>query len=200
MDGRALKEGSMWSVKRLSVGFIVGTAGVIALGAQSAADTWPQRTVRVIVPLPAGTAIDVSARLFAEKLSPRWNQPVVVENIAGADGILAAKEFANRKDDHHSLLYSFAGLITINPILYKTLPYDPAHNLVPITISSDNFLAIAASDKLNVQSLRDLVALAKSHPTKLNWAATSGIPYYAFAGSQKTVGIQLVHVPYRDFN
>jgi tripartite-type tricarboxylate transporter receptor subunit TctC len=168
------------------------------LCAQTTAPSWPQRAVRVIVPLPAGTAIDVSARLFGEELSLRWKQPVVVENIPGADGILATKEFVGRIDGH-TLLYSFAGLITINPLLYKSLPYDPARDLVPIAITSDNFLAIAASRQLKIGSLGDLVKLAKSRPGKLNWAATAGIPYFAFAGFQKSAQIDMAYIPYRDF-
>src|SRR5262249_35203676 len=144
-----------------------------AFSSELPAQTWPQRPVRVIVPLPPGTAIDVSARLFGEHLSARWKQPVIVENVAGADGILAAKEFVNRHDDH-TLLYSFAGLITINPLLYEKLPYDPARDLAPIATSSDNFLAIAASKKAEVSSLDGLVKRAKAQPSKLNWAATSG--------------------------
>ncbi len=168
------------------------------LTTQTSAQSWPQHPVRVIVPLPAGTAIDVSARLFGEELSHRWRQPVIVENVPGADGILATKEFVSRTDGH-TLLYSFAGLITINPLLYKSLPYDPARDLVPIAITSDNFLAIAASKKSKIGSLGDLVNLSKSQPGKLNWAATAGIPYFAFAGFQKRAQIDIVYVPYRDF-
>jgi tripartite-type tricarboxylate transporter receptor subunit TctC len=163
------------------------------------AQSWPQRTVRVIVPLPPGTAVDVSARLFAEHLSTRWKQPVIIENIAGADGIIAAKEFVGKHDDH-TLMYSFAGLITINPLLYEKLPYDPARDLVPIAMSSENFLVVAASAKLQVGSLDDLVKLARSRSAKLNWAATAGLPYFAYAGFLRNVGIEMVYVPYRDFN
>jgi tripartite-type tricarboxylate transporter receptor subunit TctC len=161
--------------------------------------SWPARTVRIIVPLPAGTAVDVSARLFAEQLAQKWKQPVIVDNMPGADGILAAREFVTKRDDH-TLLYSFAGPITINPVLYDKLPYDPARDLVPIAISSDNVLALAVSSRLAVRTLGELVALARSHAAKLNWAATSGLPYFAFAGFQKSAGIDLVYVPYRDFN
>jgi len=181
----------------LHLAFIGGIA-CAALPASLSAQTWPQRPVRLIVPLPAGTAIDVSARLFSEELSHRWKQPVIVENIPGADGILGAKEFVSRSDGH-TLLYSFAGLITINPLIYKTLPYDPTRDLVPIAIASDNFLAIAASKRSTITTLAELMKAAKSEPGKLNWAATAGIPYFAFAGLQKNGGLDMVYVPYRDF-
>ena len=93
--------------------------------APSNAEPWPQRTVRVIVPLPPGIAIDLLARLFAEHLSERWHQSVVVENRPGADGIPAMTEFI-RSRDNHTLLFSFAGIITINPVVYDKLPYDPS--------------------------------------------------------------------------
>jgi tripartite-type tricarboxylate transporter receptor subunit TctC len=85
-------------------------------------------------------------------------------------------------------------------VLYEKLPYDPTRDLVPIATSSDNLLAIAVSPKLDVRSLDELVKLARSRPAKLNWAATSGLPYFAFAGFEKSAGIELVYVPYRDFN
>jgi tripartite-type tricarboxylate transporter receptor subunit TctC len=123
---------------------------------------------QVIIPLPAGTSVDISARLFAEQLAARWGQPVVIENMPGADGILAVKEFISRSSDQHTLLYSFAGLITINPFLREKLPYDPARDLVPLATSSDNFLAIGVPSKLQAASLGELVTLAHSQPTKLN--------------------------------
>ena len=177
---------------------LIGALACAALPSPLCAQEWPQHLVRVIVPLPAGTAIDVSARLFGEELSHRWKQPVIIENMPGADGILGAKEFVSRSDGH-TLLYSFAGLITINPFLYKSLPYDAERDLVPIATTSDNFLAIAASKKSKIGSLADLVRLAKAQPGRLNWAATAGIPYFAFAGFQRTAGIDMAYVPYRDF-
>jgi tripartite-type tricarboxylate transporter receptor subunit TctC len=189
----------MCALKRFLAALVIGIVSSLVPLAPSLAQTWPQRTVRVIVPLPPGTPPDISARLFAEHLSVRWKQPVIIENITGADGILAAKEFVSRRDDH-TLLYSFAGLITINPVLYEKLPYDPARDLVPIATTSDNFLVVAASAKLQVGSLGDLVKLARSASTKLNWAATAGLPYFAFASFLKNAGIEMVYVPYRDFN
>jgi len=189
----------MLKLNRQIAALTVGLAAVSALSLEASAQSWPKRTVRVIVPLPPGTAIDVSARIIAEHLSGRWAQPVVVENITGADGILATKEFVGRHDDH-TLLYSFAGPITINPLLYEKLPYDPARDLVPIATTSDNFLVVATSAKLKVHSLTDLIKYARSSSAKLNWAATAGIPYFAFAGFLKSSGVEMTYVPYRDFN
>ena len=95
--------------------------------AQSApAPNWPQHTVRLITPLGPGSGMDVAARLFAERLSQKWGQPVVVENRQGADGILAVQSFLSDRDNH-SLIFGFAGLISINPMIHgDKLPYDVA--------------------------------------------------------------------------
>jgi tripartite-type tricarboxylate transporter receptor subunit TctC len=163
------------------------------------AQSWPQRPVRVIVPNPPGTGIDLITRLFSERLGARWGWPAIVENLPGADGNIAVREFVSRRDDH-TLLYSFAGPITLNPLIYQRLPYDPASDLVPIASTTDNFLVIAASAALKVGSLAELERIARSRSNKLNWAATPGLPYFAFAGFQKSAGLDMVHVPYRDFN
>jgi len=167
--------------------------------ASAFAQSWPQRTVRVIVPNPAGVGMDIVTRLFTERLSKRWEQAVVVENIPGADGTLAAREFVAKRDNH-TLLFAFPGLISINPPTYDKLPYDPAQDLVPIASASDNFLAIAVSANLKAGSLGELIEAARTRSTKLNWAATPGLPHFAFAGLQKRAGIDSVQVPYLDFN
>ena len=179
--------------------FVVSLAGaLVAWATSSQAEPWPQRTVRVIVPLPPGAATDLAARLFAEKLASRWRQPVVIENRQGADGIPAVSGFVNARDDH-TLLCSFAGIITINPLLHDRLPYDPAADVVPIVPVADNFLGVSASATLKVDTLAGLVSAAKAQPGKLNWAATPGLPYYILLALMKGTGIELVQVSYRDF-
>ena len=167
----------------------------------SPADTsaWPDRTVRVITPNPPGTTLDIVTRLFADRLAARWTRAVVVENIPGADGTLAAREFVAKRDNH-TLLYSFPGLITINPLTYANLPYDPSRDLVPIASTSDNYVAIAASGNLKIKSVAELTWLARMRTGRLTWAATPGIPYFALLGMQQSIGISMTQVPYRDFN
>src|SRR6185369_5431952 len=105
---------------------------------------WPQRTVRIIVPNPPGTATDVTARLYAEKLSMRWGKPVVVENRPGPDAIIAVSALISARDGH-TLLFSFGGPVTINPIVNDKLPYDPERDLVPIVSGTDSFLGIGTN-------------------------------------------------------
>ena len=189
----------MRMMQRSAYALAIGIVGGLALwAAPSKAEPWPQRTVRVIVPLPPGVPTDLVCRLFAERLSEPWRQPVAVENRQGVDGIPAVSGFVSARDDH-TLLCSFPGVITINPLIYEKLPYDPRRDLVPVVSLSDNFIGIAVSAALKVNSLDDFVKLARSQPGKLNWAASPGNPLYGFAALLKSAGIEMVQVSYRDF-
>jgi tripartite-type tricarboxylate transporter receptor subunit TctC len=162
------------------------------------AQSWPTHTVRMITPLGPGSGMDVAARLFAEKLSAKWGQPVVVENRQGADGILAVQSFLTDRDNH-SLIFGFPGLISINPLIHDKLPYDPERDIVPVASAIDSTLALTASATLNVSTLAEFVAAAKTQPGKINWAATTGLPLYVVATLQKAAGIDIAQISYRDF-
>jgi tripartite-type tricarboxylate transporter receptor subunit TctC len=159
---------------------------------------WPQRSVRLVTPLGPGSGMDVAARLFADRLSARWGQPVVVENRQGADGILAVQSFLSDRD-HHSLIFGFAGLHSINPLIHgDKLPYD-ARDVVPVASAIESTLAVIATASLNVDSIAGFVKAAREQPGKLNWAATTGLPLYVVAALQKNAGIDITQVTYRDF-
>jgi tripartite-type tricarboxylate transporter receptor subunit TctC len=114
----------------------------LALGApSSSAQQWPQRSVKFILPLGPGSGVDISARLLADRLSPRWGQPVVVENRPGGDGILAITAFISAGDDH-TLLYAPASSFTAHPFLHDKLPYDH-RDLVPIARISNTIVVVA---------------------------------------------------------
>jgi tripartite-type tricarboxylate transporter receptor subunit TctC len=185
----------MTAIIRLLVAVAIVVGGLPL--ATSAAEPWPQRPVHLIVPLPTGVGTDLAARLLAERLARRWGQPVVVENRPGADGIVGVKSFLAATDGH-ALLFSFAGPISINPLLYDKLPYDPEHDLVPIASAIDNFFVIAVAKSLGVESLAAFIELARRQPGKLNWAATPGLPQYIFVALQKRAGVELTEVPYKD--
>jgi len=184
----------MYASRSVAIFLSLATA-LLAVPCQ--AERWPQRVVRIILPLPAGGGTDLAARLFAERLAERWSQPVVVENVPGADGILGVTRFVGSRDNH-TLLFSFAGPITINPLIHDSLPYDPSRDLVPIVSAIDNFFAIATSSSLGVDSIDGLVALARKEPGKLNWTATAGLPQYIFAALQKSAALEMTYVPYRE--
>ena len=172
----------------------------IVIAATSAhAQTWPQKSVRLIVPLGPGSATDVTARLFAERLGQRWGQAVVVENRAGPDGLVAVMAFVGTHDAH-TLMFSIGGPVTINPVSHAKLDYDPDRDLVPIASASDSFLAVAVNASLGINSIDALIARARAEPGKLSWAATPGLPQFTFAGFAKAAGLDMVQVSYRDFS
>ena len=176
---------------------LLAVAGTPA-AAQTSVQAWPERTVRLILPLGPGSATDVTARLYAERLAEKWGKPVVVENRPGPDALLAVAGFLGARDEH-TLLFSFGGPVTINPATHAKLPYDPQRDLVPIVSASDSFLAVAVHAALNINSVEELVKRAKAEPGKLNWAATAGLPQYGFAGFVKSETLDMVQVPYREF-
>ena len=177
------------------VGLLLGTI-LCGSSAVVAAD-WPHRTVRLIAPVPAGGGSDFTARLFAERLSQRWGQPVIVENRPGADGVIGVSAFLN-SDDDHTLLFSISSVITVHAITGQKLPYDPVRDLVPISPASDIVLAIAASEKNSIRSLDDLVRTARAQPGKLNWAGSPGLPPFVVGGFFKNSKLDLALVSYRD--
>ncbi len=184
----------MVALRSVAIFLSLGTA---LLAVPRHAEGWPQHVVRIILPLPAGSGTDLAARLFAEGLAERWKQPVIVENVPGADGILGVTRFVG-SHDNHTLLFSFAGPITINPLIHDSLPYDPSRDLVPIASAIDNFFAIAMPSSLGVDSIDGLVALARKEPGKLNWTATAGLPQYIFTSLQKSADLKMTYVPYRE--
>jgi tripartite-type tricarboxylate transporter receptor subunit TctC len=167
-----------------------------ALSPASAQTSWPQRAVRLVVPLGPGSGADIGARLFADRLAPRWGKPVVVENRPGGDGIVAITAFASAHDDH-TLLFSPASTFTAHPYLHDKLPYDQA-DLLPISRVSNTLVVIVAPAALKVGSLAELVALAGAEPGKLNWATATGISDFLFASFLKHANLDMSKVPYRD--
>jgi tripartite-type tricarboxylate transporter receptor subunit TctC len=139
----------------------------------AAADqTWPTRPVKFILTLGPGSGADIGARLLADRLGQRWGQPVVVENRPGGDGIVAINSFVGARDDHQ-LLFSPTSSFTAHPFLHDHLPYKPA-DLLPIARVSNTIISISVPASLNVNSMKELMALARAQPGKLNWAGVTG--------------------------
>jgi tripartite-type tricarboxylate transporter receptor subunit TctC len=173
--------------------FYVLAAAAVTATAQAA---WPTHPVKFIVTLGAGSGADIGARLFADRLSRRWGQPVIVENRPGADGLLAINAFVAAHDDH-VLLFSPAASFTAHPYLHPNLPYKPS-DLVPIAQVSNTIVAVAVPADMEVNSLKELVALARSEPGKLNWAGVTGALDFMFAGWLKSEHLNMSKVPYRN--
>jgi tripartite-type tricarboxylate transporter receptor subunit TctC len=186
----------MRSVPRSFVLVLSVLATLVAQSAPSAAQAWPQRPVKFVVSLGPGSGVDIGTRLLGDRLSARWGQPVVVENRPGGDGIVAITSFLSARDDH-ILLASPTSSFTAHPYLHDNLPYK-ASDLLPIVRVSNTFITIAVPASLNVSSLADLMAMARSQPGKLNWAGTTGALDFAFAGFLQSNGLNMTKVPYRN--
>jgi tripartite-type tricarboxylate transporter receptor subunit TctC len=177
--------------------FVLGFLAPLVLGAMpAAAQSWPQRPVKFVLPLGPGSGVDIGARLLADRLSARWGQPVVVENRPGGDGIVAISTFVGAHDDH-VLLASPTSSFTAHPYLHDNLPYKPS-DLLPIARVSNTIITIAVPTSLNVGSLDQLFAMARSRPGKLNWAGVTGALDFLFAGFLKSAGVTMTKVPYRN--
>jgi tripartite-type tricarboxylate transporter receptor subunit TctC len=173
---------------------LIGILAVATLGYGQ--DKWPTRPVRLILTLGPGSGSDIGARLLADRLSPRWGQPVVVENRPGGDGIVAINAFVAAHDDH-VLLFAPTSSFTAHPFLHERLPYKPS-DLVPITRVSNTIVTIAVPVDSKVGSLPELVALARAEPGKLNWAGTTGALDFMFAGWLKREGLDITKVAYKN--
>jgi tripartite-type tricarboxylate transporter receptor subunit TctC len=187
----------MWSVPRsfvLVLGVLATT--LITHAKLSVAQGWPQRAVKFVVSLGAGSGVDIGTRLLGDRLSTRWSQPVVVENRPGGDGIVAITSFLSAHDDH-ILLASPTSSFTAHPYLHDNLPYK-ASDLQPIARVSNTFITVAVPASLKVSSLSDLMAMARSQPGKLNWAGTTGAVDFVFAGFLQSNGLNMTKVPYRN--
>ncbi|MSQ64553.1 MAG: tripartite tricarboxylate transporter substrate binding protein [Betaproteobacteria bacterium] len=164
--------------------------------APSLAQTWPQRTVRFVLPLGPGSGVDIGARLLAERLTALWGQPAVVENRPGGDGLVAVNAVLSARDDH-TLLFSPAGSFVGHPYLLEKMTYDP-RDLVPVARVSNTVVVIAVPASLKVGSLKELVAMARAQPGKLNWTTATGVTDLVIAGYLKGAGLDMVKVAYRD--
>ena len=160
------------------------------------AQTWPQRPVKFLVSLGPGSGVDIGTRMLADRLPARWGQPVVVENKPGGDGIVAISTFVGAHDDH-VLLAAPTSSFTAHPYLHDNLPYKPS-DLLPIVRVSNTVITIGVPTSLNVTSLDQLFALARSQPGKLNWAGVTGALDFLFAGFLKSAGVNMTKVPYRN--
>jgi tripartite-type tricarboxylate transporter receptor subunit TctC len=189
----------MWNLLRLKTAIFLVIMISVAIAHALAADAWPQRAVRFIVPIVPGSSPDIAARILGEKLSERWHQPVVIENRAGAEGLVGTAAFVHLQDDH-AFLFSFAAPITVYPVIQENLPYDPVRDIVPISTVTDTFGTIAVSASLKVATLAELVALVRFKPGQLNWTSGGGAFPILFEGFLKGAMLDMVQVPYRSQN
>lgn len=179
---------------RFAFAFILGAFAFENAGAQ----TYPNQPVRIVVPFAAGGAVDSVARIVGQKMSESLGQPVVIENKPGAGGNLAADTVARAAPDGYTILLTTNGH-AISPSLYRTLPFDALKDFIPVTQLIESPLLLVASNKLPVNSLQDLVKLAKEKPGVLNYGSTGvGNPLHLSMEMLKNAtGMNIAAIPYR---
>ncbi|HYD57112.1 MAG TPA: tripartite tricarboxylate transporter substrate binding protein [Burkholderiales bacterium] len=171
---------------------------LLALPLGAAAQSFPNKAVRVVVPFPAGGAADSIARIVTERMSNKWGQPVLVENRAGAGGNVGADAVYRADPDGYTLLSSPPGPLSINHNLYKELSFEPGR-FVPITVLCLSPNVISARNELPVGSVKELVAYAKANPGKVSYASqgNGSTSHLSAAMLASMAGLQLLHVPYK---
>jgi tripartite-type tricarboxylate transporter receptor subunit TctC len=163
------------------------------------AQGYPTRPVRIIVGFTPGSATDITARLFAQKLSDLWKVPVTVENIPGAGGSVGAERVANSAPDGSTFYWGANGAMTINPTLQPSPTFDPARDLAPIARVLVMSSILAVNNDMPAKTIAEFFALAKREPGKLSYASPGvGTPQHIAGELLKSLaGVDIVHVPYR---
>lgn len=166
--------------------------------AAPAQDAWPSKPVRLIVPFAPGGSTDVIGRMLGQKLSALWGQPVVVENRGGAGGNVGADVVAKSPGDGYTLLMA-SGSVTINPSLYKKMPFDTRKDLLPVTNVAQGPMLVVVQDGSPYKTLKDLIGAAKAKPGSVNFASAGVGSQVHLAGEKfaDAAGVDLQHVPYK---
>jgi tripartite-type tricarboxylate transporter receptor subunit TctC len=168
-----------------------------AIGAQ--AQSYPNKPIRLVCPFPPGGAVDIASRAVAHELTQILGQPVTVDNRPGAGGNIGADMVAKSAPDGYTLLMTTSGIMAINPALYSKLPFDPVKDFTPISVvvSLNNVLVVNPSVPVN--SVKELIALAKAQPGKLTYASSGNGTSIHLSGElfKSMAGVDMLHIPYK---
>jgi tripartite-type tricarboxylate transporter receptor subunit TctC len=178
--------------------FVLAWATALAAGV-ARADDYPSRPIRLIVPYAAGGGADSVARIVARRVSETIGQAIVIENRGGAGSIIGT-DLVNKSDpDGYTLLLGQSGPISINPAIYKKLPYDPVKDFAPVTMTTAYPYIMIVNPALGVKTLQEFVALAKSRPGELNYGSTGvgAANHLVTELFDFKAGIKMTHIPYR---
>jgi tripartite-type tricarboxylate transporter receptor subunit TctC len=190
MEGTAMY-GRVW------LGFAAAVFIVALQGAH--AQTFPEKTVRIIVPNAAGGPSDLVGRLLAQKLTETWGQAVIVENRVGAGGAIGVDAVAKAAPDGYTLLVTNSAPIVVNQSLYARIPYDPIKDLAPVSLLASAPMVLTVPAGFPADSVADLIRIAKAEPGKLNFGSLGNgtAPHLAGEMFKAQTGIDILHVPYR---
>ena len=182
----------------LYVAAVTCTAAVIALPSAGWPQTYPSKPVLIVVPIAAGGGTDNTARIFAQKYAEVWKQQVIVDNRAGAGGNIGADVVAKAAPDGYTLLFTPGG-IAVSASLYRKLPFDPRRDFAPATQVASTHMILVTNPKFPAASVKEVIALAKAQPGKLNFGSSGvGAPSHLMGEVLKaTAGLDIVHIPYK---
>src|SRR5438477_4155671 len=169
----------------------------LVLGAAHA-QSWPDKPIKFVVAAPAGSSIDVLARVMGDRLKDRLGQPIIVENRPAAGGTAATDFVAKSTPDGYTMLMSFNGPLAFGPHLYAKLPYDPQKDLAPVIITSSQPNVLAVTANVPVHSVKELVPYAKANPGKRNFSSVGNgsSSHLTLELLKSSAGIDIVHVPF----
>ena len=175
-------------------------AGLLFLFAGAAfAQPYPGKPIRIVVPYAAGGTSDILARQIGPKLTDAWGQPVVVENKPGANGNVGADFVAKSAPDGYTLLLTDLGGLVISPSVYPKLPFNPAKDFTPVVMVSYSPHVLAVNPAVQVKDVKELIAMAKAYPGKLNFAVSGigGAPHLAGIEFAQRMGLDWTYIPYK---
>jgi tripartite-type tricarboxylate transporter receptor subunit TctC len=170
-----------------------------SVGSEAFAQAYPTRSIKFIVPYSAGGLPDTVARIYAQRLGDRLGQPVVVDNKPGANGVVAAQAMAASPKDGYTFLVTDGSMFSINPSLYKTIRYDYKRDFVPVSMAARAPLYLAVHPKIPANTLRELIALAKSKPGVLTYGS-SGIGsthHLSMEAFKAALSLDITHIPFK---
>jgi tripartite-type tricarboxylate transporter receptor subunit TctC len=185
------------SLRRICL-LVAACLGLSVAPLHALAQSWPDRPIRFVVAAPAGSSLDVLARIIGEHLKDRLGQTVVVDNRPAAGGTVATDLVAKSPPDGYTMVMSFNGPLAFGPHLYAHLPYDPQKDLAAVIITSSQPNVLAVNATLPIRSVKELVDYAKANPGKLNYASVGNgsSSHLTMELLKTTAGIDIVHVPF----
>ncbi len=178
---------------------LIAFAMALAAPAAVLAQKYPAKPIRLVLPFTAASAVDVLARLYAQKMSEAWGQQVLVDNRTGAAGIIGMEAIAKSPPDGYTLGMGNAATLAMNPHLYQKLPYDVTRDYAPISLAAIIRNCLVVHPSLPVKSVKELIALAKARPGQLNYASggVGSAQHVPMEMLKALAGINIVHVPYK---
>jgi tripartite-type tricarboxylate transporter receptor subunit TctC len=182
--------------RRHLLALAAGTA--LSFNALAQSSPWPARPVRIVVPAPAGSSLDIIVRLLGDKLKDRWGQPVVVENKAGAGGMLGMDTVAKAQPDGHTMGIGFNGPIAFAPFMYTRTPYDPAKDLVPVVMTTSQPNVLAVNAEVPAKNVKEFVGWVKAQGGNAKYASLGkgSSAHLTMELLLAEAGVTAVHVPY----